>query len=92
MAAAEFAARGPSRPGQTRRETGTQSQGSPGYPPSGDRPAAGADVATPFWRCAVNANLARFTRWALAGAVPFLSLTLSLTLQFGNDRGIRWLL
>jgi hypothetical protein len=42
----------------------------------------------------VNANLARFTRWALAGAVPFLSmaLTLSLFLLDGNDRGIRWLL
>jgi hypothetical protein len=40
----------------------------------------------------VNANLARFTRWALAGTVPFLGLGLSLFLDFGNDRGIRWLL
>ena len=40
----------------------------------------------------MNANLARFTRWALAGAVPFLSLAFSLTLELGNDRGIRWLL
>jgi hypothetical protein len=43
--AAEFAARGQFRPGQTRRETGTQSQGSAGEPSPRDRPAAGTDVA-----------------------------------------------
>jgi hypothetical protein len=37
----------------------------------------------------LKANLARFTRWAVLGAVPLLSFGLSLSLSF-NDRGIRW--
>jgi hypothetical protein len=67
------------RPGQTRRETGTQSQG----PPSshGGRPAAGppmesahAEVTT------VKANLARFT----------MALVLLASVAMSVGAGMRW--
>ena len=66
------------RPGQTRREAGTQSQGSP----SGDRPAAEIGASgIPFREGEpVKANLARFT-WAIM-------LLGSMALTVGA--GIRW--
>jgi len=65
------------RPGQTRREAGTQSQGSP----PGDRPAADPRVSDLHREGdIVKANLARFT-WAL-------TLLASLALTVGA--GMRW--
>jgi hypothetical protein len=65
------------RPGQTRRETGTQSQGSF----QEDRPAAGTTVHTDLHtESLVKSNLARFT-WVLA-------LVASMALTLGA--GMRW--
>ena len=67
------------RPGQTRREAGTQSQGSP----IGDRPAADPRVPSTFLlegREHVKANLARFT-WAVM---------LLATMALATGAGMRW--
>jgi hypothetical protein len=65
------------RPGQTRRETATQSQGSP----PGDRPAAGDDRQAHNHKVgAVKANLARFT----------FAVTLLATMAMSLGAGIKW--
>jgi hypothetical protein len=65
------------RPGQTRRETATQSQGSP----PGDRPAADTiDLAHNHKVGAVKANLARFT----------FAITLLATMAMSLGAGIKW--
>jgi hypothetical protein len=66
-------------PGQTRREAGTQSQGSPGRTTE-DRPAAGPKARQLNEDTIVKANLARFT-----SAVAFLAL---MALSLGA--GVRW--
>ena len=67
------------RPGQTRREAGTQSQGSPATE-TARSPAQERTPDTTLGVDVVKANLARFT-WALA-IVASMALTLGA--------GIRW--
>jgi hypothetical protein len=63
-------------PGQTRREAGTQSQGSP----IGDRPAAGSKARSRLEEPTVKANLARFTT----------ALALLATMALSLGAGTRW--
>ena len=48
----------------------------------------GGRCDSPYWRCALKANLARFTRGSLAAAVPLLAVFL-MDLE-ASTRGIRW--